>query len=152
MGTTQEHFRLAESTSSAFETAMQEADDLRDQLAKAPPTPQLIELLREVGLGDADIAIATTSSEAAVRTWREGRKEPRRAPWERLDALRLLVLELLNYGTLDQPEGTGRWIRAKRLGRDRKTVVTGLQQIADDRLLDAILDAEAMLTQASALR
>lgn len=152
MGKTQEHFRLAGATLPAYEAARKQADELSERLATAPSTRELIEILRVVGLGDVHVATATRVSEAAVRTWREGRKQPRQAPWERLDALRLLALDLLKYGSLDQPEGTGRWIRMQRLGRDRREIVTGLEQIAQGRLLDAILDAEMMLTRATVLR
>lgn len=81
---------------------MTDAVALRKQLEQAPPPGKLVQLLREIGFRDRDLARATgAGSPSTVAHWRHNRAAPSEAPSDRLDVLRLIVASLLSAGRVE---------------------------------------------------
>jgi transcriptional regulator with XRE-family HTH domain len=65
---------------------------------------------REIGLTEADLALATGTDARTARRWLAGEVSPQRRNKERIDDLRAIVEELEDSLT---PKGIRQWLRAR---------------------------------------
>lgn len=122
--------------------------ELSETSLKKLATSSLLEILTdEVGLELTDIGTATNASFESVSAWLYQDARPNKDQYDRLDALRALTCYVLRIDDLEQPKGTGQWLRAKRFSNKAQTETTSsLQQIAEGNLEQALTDADAMFT------
>jgi hypothetical protein len=118
----------------------------RQRLLAAVRLGQLLEVLREFGFTDADVArvMLPEVSERTVRRWRTEDAPTSNVSrrWSRLDDLRAIVGLLLADGTYDE-EGIVAWIRSRQplLGQQRP-----LDLLREGRFDEVLLAAEQSLS------